>query len=240
MAPFSGILRNRLLPALLTATGVSLIAGGLLTYTGAAEVPPPDETPIVIAADPTPTLPLPTFAPPSLVPSGDPSPSASAIADRVATRVVVPALKIDLPIVKPKGGSGAYPQCNVAMYIQELHQPGQGMATYLYAHARDGMFGPIYLRAIKKLSGGPTSMIGMLVEVYTSDDQLFIYEIKEVRLHQLNLTDAINATTEQLWLQTSEGPKGTPGKTQLLAVPLTVGQASHADAHPKARPVTCG
>jgi hypothetical protein len=240
VAPFSGILRNRLLPALLTATGVSLIAGGLLTYTGAAEVPPPDETPIVIGADPTPTLPLPTFALPSLTPSGDPSPSASAIADRVATRVVVPALKIDLPIVKPKGGSGAYPQCNVAMYIQELHQPGQGMATYLYAHARDGMFGPIYERAILKKSGGPKSMIGMLVEVYTSDDQLFIYEIKEVRLHQLNLEDAINATTEQMWLQTSEGPKGTPGKTQLLAVPLTVGKASHADAHPKARPVNCG
>jgi hypothetical protein len=242
VARLSGLLRNRLLPALLTATGVSLIAGGLLTYTGAAEQPPPDETPIVITADPTATIPLPTFATPSEVPSADPSPSPSAspIADRVATRVVVPALKIDLPIIKPRGGSGAYPQCNVAMYIQELHQPGQGMATYLYAHARDGMFGPIYDRAIRKLAGGPKSMIGMLVEVYTSDDQLFIYEIKQVRLHQLNLDDAINATTEELWLQTSEGPKGTPGKTQVLALPLTVGQASHADAHPKPHPINCG
>ena len=57
------------------------------------------------------------------------------------------------------------------MYIQELSQPGDGRATYLYAHARDGMFGPIYERAIQKKSGGPRSMIGMIVQVYTSDDQ---------------------------------------------------------------------
>jgi hypothetical protein len=234
------MLRYRLLPALLTATGVTLIAGGLLTYTGAAELArPPDETPIIITVSPTPTIPLPTFPPASGEPSPSPSPSPSAVANRVATRVVVPALKIDLAVVKPAAG---YPQCNVAMYIAEphAHQPGQGKATYLYAHARKGMFGPIYERAILKRSGGPNSMKGMLVEVYTSDDQLFVYEIKEVRLHQLDLTDAVNATTEELWLQTSEGPKGTPGKTQLKALPLTVGQANHADAHPAAKPVNCG
>jgi hypothetical protein len=238
VASLFNALRNRLLPAVLTATGVSLIAAGLLTYSAPVEAAPaPSDSPGIVAASPTPTIPLPSFPPSG---STSPSPSATTPADRVATRVVVPALNIDLPVVKPVGGSNTYPQCNVAMYIKELHQPGEGMATYLYAHARDGMFGPIYLRAIKKLAGGPKSMIGMLVEVYTSDDKLFIYEIKEVRLHQLNLNDAINATSEELWLQTSEGPKGTPGKTQLRALPLTVGQASHADAHPKARPVNCG
>ena len=166
-------------------------------------------------------------------------PAASADPDRVATRVVVGALGIDLPIAQARGGATAYPQCDVAMYIQELSQPGSGKATYLYAHARDGMFGPIYERAILKKSGGPTSMFGMIVQVYTSDDFLHEYTISEVRLHQLSLDDAIRATTEELWLQTSEGPKGTAGKTQLLAKPLIVLPADHAAAHPKAEPVNC-
>jgi hypothetical protein len=124
------------------------------------------------------------------------------------------------------------------MYIKELHQPGQGMATYLYAHARDGMFGPIFHLAIE--AKRPQKMLGMLVQVYTSDDQLFEYYVTEVRLHQRSLDDAIAATTEELWLQTSEGPKGTVGKTQLLAELLTVGPADHAAAHPVAHPVNCG
>jgi hypothetical protein len=101
------------------------------------------------------------------------------------------------------------------------------------------MFGPIYERAIQKQHGGPKSMISMLVQVYTSDDLMFTYEVTEVRLHQLNLDDAIRATSEELWLQTSEGPKGTPGKTQLLAKLLISQPVDHKAAHPKARPVSC-
>jgi hypothetical protein len=124
------------------------------------------------------------------------------------------------------------------MYLP-LSQPGNGRATYLYAHARDGMFGPIYERAILREHGGPKSMVTMLAQVYTSDDLLFEYEIVEVRLHQLDLDDALDATTEELWLQTSEGPKGTPGKTQLVGKLLIVLPATDTEAHPKARPVNC-
>jgi hypothetical protein len=234
------VLRNRLLPALLTASGVSLIAAGLLTYTGTAQagpLPPASRSPIAVA--PTPTIALPTFTPSSVDPSDPPSPTP--VADRVATRVVVSELDIDLPVVLQTGGAGAYPWCDVAMYIRELHQPGQGKSTYLYAHARDGMFGPIYERAILGRNGGATSMLGMLVEVYTSDNFVFSYEIIDVRLHQKTLDAAINATSEQLWLQTSEGPRGnTLGLTQVLAVPLTVGPADPLDANPEAEPVVCG
>jgi hypothetical protein len=83
-------------------------------------------------------------------------------------------------------------------------------------------------------------MLGMIVQVYTSDDKLYLYEIQQVRLHQTSLDDAFAATTEQLWLQTSEGPKGTPGKTQVIATLLSVGAADPADAHPKAKPLVCG
>jgi hypothetical protein len=235
--------RERLLPAVLTATGVTLLSAGLLSYTSTAAAGPfgsaePSES--AIATDPAPTLAFPTFPPPGASPSLTADPSVTPNPNRVATRVVIQALKIDLPVIKPRGDESTYPLCNVAMYIQELHQPGSGKATYIYAHARDGMFGPIYERAIQKKSGGPKSMIGMLVQVYTNDDLLFEYEITEVRLHQLNLNAAVNASSEQLWLQTSEGPHGTPGKTQLVAQPLIVFQADHATANPKPHPVVCG
>ena len=239
MGRLSSSRRSRLLPAILTAAGVSLIAGGLLSYTGAAGLPAPSASPTIVAIAPTPSFTLPTFPPESASPP-PPSASPTAMVDRVATRVVVPALRIDLPVIKPAGGSDAYPQCDVAMYIQApLRQPGQGGATYLYAHARDGMFGPIYELAIVKKR--PNTMKGMLVEVYTSDDLLFSYQVTEVRLHQLNLTAAVNATSEEMWLQTSEGPKGTPGKTQLKAIPIGLPlPADHAAAHPVAKPVNCG
>lgn len=239
-------LRDRLLPAFLAAAGVTLIAAGLLAYNGGAVAvgPIPSAEPTIVSADPTGSVPLPSLALPTLSPigaSGSIPPSAPASADpnRVATRIVISALGIDLPIITARGGSTTYPQCDVAMYIRELGQPGDGRATYIYAHARDGMFGPIYERAILGRNGGPSSMVGMVVQVYTSDDFVHEYLLSEVRLHQLTLDDAIRATSEELWVQTSEGPRGTPGKTQLRARPLIVLPADHAAAHPTARPVTC-
>jgi len=227
-------IRTRILPAIVTALGVALLAGGLLSIAAPVTAdplsnPPPTAVSLVPTEHPRITLP-----PPS---SSGPVASPSAPADRVATRVRIAALSIDLPIVRPTGGPNAYPQCDVAMYIQSLGQPGEGKATYLYAHARTGMFLPILDASL--VQNGKT-MLGMVVEVWTSDDQHFLYEITEVRRHQLNLQDAIDAPGEELWLQTSEGPSGTPGKTQVVAMPLSQEAADHADAHPVAKPVDCG
>jgi hypothetical protein len=230
-------IRTRLLPALLTATGVMLVAAGLLSYTGPVEAgmaPTASPTPVIVTPSPSPSpSPSPT---PVVSEAPSESPTASVPVDRVATRVKIIALGIDLPVIRPPSET-SYPLCNVAEYIQQLGQPGQGRATYLYAHARTGMFLPI-LDASKVNDGA--GMIGMIVEVYTSDDQLFMYEIVEVRRHQTTLDDAANATTEQLWLQTSEGPRGTPGKTQVIAMPLSSGPALPADAHPVPSPIACG
>ena len=237
--------RTRLLPALVTALGVVILTAGLLSYaepaTAGTEVV---GSPVIETAAPTDAAPA-TIEPPS--PSATTGPSASAdpgasagptatpTVRALATRVVIPALKIDLPIVE---GNAGYPYCNVAMYLSDLGQPGEGRATYLYAHARDGMFGPIYQRAIQQHR--PKKMLGMMVQVYTSDNRLYLYEIKDYFLHALDLDAALAATSEELWLQTSEGPKGTPGKTQLRAVLLSVGAADQKDANPKPKPVVCG
>lgn len=235
MADLADRVRTRVIPAVLTAVGVTLLAVGLLSYTTPVDAGPAassDPTPGIGQTSPAPLITLPPIgsAPPATARPTFP-------ADRVATRVRIAALRIDIPVVKPPGGANSYPLCDVAMYIKELGQPGQEIATYLYAHARDGMFLPILTSS--KIQNGK-KMLGMVVEVYTSDDQRFLYEIVEVRRHQLDLDDAISATTEQLWLQTSEGPKGTPGKTQVIASFLSQAAADPAEAHPKPRPVVCG
>lgn len=227
-------IRTRLLPAVLTALGVSFITAGLLTYTGPVEAGPgPSDSPTIATLPPTPPAATPT-APPSGVPTETPDASATPPLDRVSTRVVVAALRIDLPII---AGNSNYPLCNVAQYITDLPQPGWGRATYLYGHARTGMFLPILTAS--EIDNG-AKMLGMIVQVYTSDDRLFLYEIREVRRHQTSLNDAIAATTDQMWLQTSEGPKGTLGKTQVVATLLSEGNADPADAHPTPKPVVCG
>jgi hypothetical protein len=225
-------LRARLLPAVLTALGVAFLTAGLLTYTAPVEAgPEPSETPTIVTLPPT--------AEPSVTPRPTPGPTETPVAtipaDRVATRVVVASLGIDLPVVRQP--DPAYPACDVAMYHEALGQPGFGRATYLYAHARTGMFLPI-LEASQVDNGA--AMLGLIVEVYTSDDQLYLYEVSEVRRHQLDLDDAVAATTEQMWLQTSEGPKGTRPKTQVVARYLSTGPADHDAAHPVAEPVSCG
>ena len=230
-------LRHRLLPAALAAIGVSLLAAGLLTYLDpVAATLPASQAPAIDTASPAPTALL-TLPP---LPSPSPDGSATSRIPALATRVVVSALGIDLPVIQQPGGPNAFPPCNVAMYLQELHQPGQPGATYLYAHARTGMFLPILTAS--QINNGQ-AMLGMLVQVYTSDDQLYLYEVTEVRRHVTTLDAAFAEQAETVWLQTSEGPKLPDNqigpKVQLIARPLSHGPADHTQANPKAAPVFC-
>jgi hypothetical protein len=229
MRSLSSWIRRRLLPALLTAAGVALLAAGLLTYQD-----PPEA--IALAPEPTPAaserpaaslLPLPSLGP---VPSAEPS--ASPVATRVATRVVIPALRIDLPVVRPPNDPEHFPYCNVAEYLPQLSRPGYPGTTYLYAHARTGMFLPL-------LETADATMLGMLVQVYTNDAQVFLYEVTEVLRGQTSLDRAFAATDEQLMLQTSEGPRGTVGKTMIVARPISVGPADPGAANPVPKPIVC-
>jgi len=229
-------IRSRIMPALLTALGVAFLAAGLMSFTTPVTADPlPSATPTPIAVVPTPS---PRISLPPIASSAPPSASPSIPADRVATRVRIAALKIDLAAIRQP--DFAYPACNVAMYYQDsrLGQPGQGKATYIYAHARTGMFLPLLTQS--KVSNGK-KMLGMVVEVWTSDDQRFLYVITEVRRH-VPTTSAFIAPfavkTEQMWLQTSEGV-GTMPKLQVVAEFLSQEAAPHAEAHPVAKPVNC-
>jgi hypothetical protein len=122
------------------------------------------------------------------------------------------------------------------MYLPQLGQPGQGRATYIYAHAQAGMFLPL-LEASQVNDGA--RMKGMSVEIYTSDDWRFVYTISEVRRHTRSLDDAFHETKERLWMQTSEG-QGSAPKLQVVADFLSAAKANPKDAHPAAHPRICG
>jgi hypothetical protein len=223
--------RSRILPALLTAVGVTLLAAGLLSYTEPVDAGPaatPTGPPISVAPTALPT-PSPRITLPP-IPSATPAtPTASALPEGVATRIRIAALDIDMPVIE---GPPGYPPCDVAMYLKELAQPGQGKATYLYGHAREGMFLPLLE------TKGPDQR-GLVVEVWTSDDLRYLYEIVEVRRDQTTLDDALAADSEELWMQTSEGPRGTVGKTQVIALPISVDRSTPEESSPEANPVDC-
>lgn len=228
---------TRLIPAILTALGVVLVTAGLLSYgdpANAGVLPTP--SPSTGSLGPAPSLVIDT---PSAAASGAPGASATpapSSGPAVATRIVIPALQIDLPIVDAPAG---YPYCNVAMYYSgpDFGQPGQGKPIFVFAHARDGMFGPIYNLTIVK--GTPNKMVNDLVQVYTSDNKLYQYVITDVFPHQTTLDRPASGKANELWLQTSEGYH-IPPKTQVRAVPLSSGNADPKDAHPTPHPVNCG
>ena len=223
-------LRLRLLPALLTAFGVVLLSSGLISYTTAVQPAPVAQA--LASFDPGPTL-----APGLQLPLAGENPLATFPPDRVATRIVIPRLGIDLPIMLQTDNYGLYPLCDVALYQPIFGQPGEGKATYIYAHARVGMFLPLLTAS---LTNNGARLIGMTVQVYTSDDWLFVYTIKEVHRHTLNLDEAFNTHTERLFMQTSEGPHGTVPKLQVVADYLSSAPTDPESAHPAAHPRICG
>ena len=119
-------------------------------------------------------------------------------------------------------------------------QPGEGRATYLYAHARDGMFGPIYEHGDPEAPA--EKMLGMIVQVYTSDDKLYLYEIHEVAAPPARPRRGVRGATPR----SSSGSRPPRGRRARPARPssgrhlLSVGDADPSDAHPKAKPVNCG
>jgi Sortase domain len=224
-----------LVPALLAGAGVFLVVAGLFYYLQPASAD---------LADATPTPSIQSAAPYSLPPLASLSPSAgTSVSAAIATRVTIPALSIDLPVVAPPPNE-EFPLCNAAEYAvldKPMAFPGLPQATYIYAHARTaGMFLPLLTQA--RINNG-ASMIGMWVEVYTADNQRHVYQITQVIRHVPDSSSAfdgaIAATTDQLWLQTSEGTIHDPYKMQVVADPVGVLAASPADAHPTGRGNVC-
>lgn len=197
-----------------------------------------------------PATPVPSPAPTGARPTESPAPSTGSPAPpvptadggAVASRIRIPSLRIDLAIMsgeaEVRGNRDGYPLCDVAQYLTYFANPGQPGASYIYAHAQRGMFLPL-LRASQRNDGA--EMIGALVELYTADNMLHLYEIYRVKRHARDLSLATDVPVGEhiLVLQTSEGTTGHIPKLQVAARPLTVLPADPDEANPKPDPRPC-
>ncbi len=151
----------------------------------------------------------------------------------VATRVAIPSLGINLPVIRQPGG---FPPCNVGMYLAAASQPREAGVTFIYGHSRKGTFLPLLTRS--KVRNG-ASLIGLAVRVWTSDSVLSTYRITKVRRHQKTFGGMFGITREELWIQASEGPRGWPYKLIVVAKRVSSARSSYAAAHPAPRPAVC-
>jgi hypothetical protein len=152
-----------------------------------------------------------------------------------ATRVVISSLGISLPVVR---GPSGYPYCNVAMYQSTTSQPREPGITFIYAHARRGMFLPLLT---KYRSSGAAGLLGRVVKVYTSDNVISYYTIDRVRKTSAATTmnGVFDMSRERLWLQTSTGPNFSYPKLIVEAHRYKSVRTTYAAAHPTPHIVHC-
>jgi hypothetical protein len=243
---------ERALAALIVAAGITVVAAGILAYGGPSPAgtsgPPPSAagTPAGPSTSPSSSASAPAGGSPwsSATPGADGSASPSSVGG-IPSRIVVPALRIDLGVYPSDYPGGEdYPLCGVSQYFVpgpdnasvKLGLPGQaGRTTYVYAHARQGMFLPL-LQGSQVADG--KAMLGDLVQVYTKDGRVYLYEIFRVKRHvrDFSLAAAVGADEQWLVMQTSEGPNYTYPKLQVAARLLNVQPADAAAIRPSTTP----
>lgn len=167
------------LPILLGAAGAALIiAGSLDPGDDPAESLPP-------IARPTPSPSASTTATPPTpdrTPSDPSSPSASATAtpeptptplpdDVVAVQLEVPSVGINVAVRhSTTAGIDAFPPSDAAYILRSSSQPGRNTSSYIFAHALNTLFKPLW-----------NVQIGAEVLVRMSDDTVLTYTVTEVR-----------------------------------------------------------
>jgi len=150
-------------------------------------------------------------APPSKAPSSIPSaPPATAPAEGiVAVRIQIPRLGIDLAIVEGDGVSAPDGQ---AAHFPGTAWPGAGSNTYLYGHAQEGMFLPLW-----------DARIGDEIVLSLVDGSTRCYEIERIQPETAwNDTSLLLPTErEQLTLQTSTSYTPTAPRFVVVAIPCS-------------------
>ena len=162
-------------------------------------------------ATPSPTAFATSRPPTTEFPTGTPVAGARAIPD--GYRVQIPRLRIDLPI---KEGDFARDIDNqqtpehAAFHLPRTAIPGEGSNSYIYAHARTGMF--LSLWEAKE---------GDEVIIVAPDGKTLLYVVREVhpRVPYNETVWVLPTQTERLTLQTSTGPNPQDPRFVVVALP---------------------
>lgn len=144
-------------------------------------------------------------------------------------RIAIPRLGIDLPLelgdvirdVPRAGYAGGTPE-NVAFVFPSTRLPGEGGNTYIYAHARTGMFLSLW-----------SARIGDEVDIYRQDGSpRRVYRVAIIA-PRVDPSDGrwLDADgIERLTLQTSTGP--APSNPRFIVVAYPESSSSEAAGHP--------
>jgi hypothetical protein len=149
---------------------------------------------------------------------------------------VIESLDIDLPVIRPSPDE-TFPLCDVAEFLPSYGLPGLPGVTYLYAHARRGMFLPL-LEASR--THGGQAMLRKEIELFSSDRFHRRYQITEIHPRVKDLDVVNDLAGDALVLQTSETSRSSGTKLVVVARPIgTPVLSSDRAARPTARPRVC-
>jgi hypothetical protein len=162
-----------LLPIVLATVGVALIVVGQLDLDAGGPqqslvpIPEPSLTAAAVASG-TPTPSSSASASPSVAPTVTPFPTLAA--DAVATQLGVPRVGINVVVRESSSDENdAFPDECCAFVLQGSSEPGRGTNSYIFAHAENSLFKPLW-----------NVQIGDKVLVKMSDGHVIEYRITEV------------------------------------------------------------
>ena len=197
---------NRWTPALSVLAlclGLVLIAGVRAGTSGS-----PSPSPVTaITASPLPS-PTPLSLDPRATPTATPTPAIPP-----GYRIKIARLVIDLPIAEGDIQRDTVLQetpNNFAFHLPGTALPGDRGNSYIYAHARSGMFLSLW-----------NARVGDEVVIVAPDGRERGYVVREVhpRVEPTDVSWAQPTSTERLTLQTSTGPNPGDPRFVVIAVP---------------------
>jgi LPXTG-site transpeptidase (sortase) family protein len=153
----------------------------------------------------------------TLSPTPDPTVSPSPTPTRTIPpgyRIKISRLSIDLPVSEGDVDRDTVRQEtpeNFAFHLPGTAIPGDGSNSYIYAHARRGMFLTLW-----------NAREGDQVTIITPDARELRYVVSEVhpRVDPSDVTWAARTSGERLTLQTSTGPN--PGDPRFVVIALPI------------------
>lgn len=193
-----------------TAGIAALLMGAVLLLASLRPSTAPAE---VLSASPTP---VPSLVAPSVSTTANTSaqPSPTALPPiPPGYRIQIPALSIDLAILEgdiERDSVQARTPENYAFHLPGTAIPGAGANTYVYAHARRGMFLSLW-----------NATIGDVVWISTPDGRALRYVVSEIhpRVPPDDVSWARASPPERLTLQTSTGPNPSDPRFVVVALP---------------------
>jgi hypothetical protein len=158
-----------LLPLLLAVVGVALIIVGQLDLDrpAASSLPPipdPTDTPTAIATPSASGRASPGETP---APTPEPTPVPR---NWVAVQIQIESVGINVPVHKSTTvGNDSFPEEDSAFILREGSQPGRGTNSYIFAHATQILFKPLW-----------NVQLGARIKILMSDGAVLRYVVTEI------------------------------------------------------------